>query len=362
MLSVLLVALAAAQPAPEPDASRWLASVEYVNWWIRRGFAPAMVTTSSPASQGILDRPDTRVLYGDYRLETRHGDSFAGTRFAVEWQSAGGSFGVEGRAFFLERDSTYTKLRYQSDQLWALSYIDAATGREASEVFAGPDPKRGTLQGGFVGYSRIEWFGQEVNAVLPLLEDETWSLDLLAGLRFFQMRDRFNETATSYLLPEKSHLFSVVDNIRTGNSFYGGQLGLRGEARWGRAYVQARAAIALGGDDQLVRTWGQRIDHTPQRRLVIDHGLYVQQGNTGSFSRGHFDAAGEIAINVGWEFTAWLRGYVGYTFLYWADPLRAAKQIDRVVNLAQPATRPGVPFAGDALWAQGVNVGLETRW
>ncbi len=363
MLPALLVALALSQaPAPDADPSPWTASVEYVAWWIRRGFVPAIVTTGPPASRGLLDQPGTSILFGDERLETRHDDRFFGTRFALEWREPCAAFGLEGRAFFLERDSTYFKIKPTSDRLLALSYIDAATGKQASEIIAGPDPSRGLLWGGFVGYSRIELFGEEANVTMPLLGDEAWTVDALAGARFFQMRDRFHETSTSRTMPDKAHLFGVVDNIRVGNAFYGGQLGLRGEARWGRLFVQGRTAIALGADDQLVRTWGQRIDHDPQRRLEIPHGLYIQEGNTGSFSRWHFDAAGEVAVNAGWAFTDWLRGYVGYTFLYWADPLRAGKQVDRVVDLAQPAARPGVPFAGDALWAQGVNVGLEARW
>ena len=60
------------------EVSPWTASVEYVNWWLRRGYAPPALTTSSPASQGILDRPDTHVLYGDDRLETRHHDRLRG--------------------------------------------------------------------------------------------------------------------------------------------------------------------------------------------------------------------------------------------------------------------------------------------
>jgi hypothetical protein len=69
-----------------------------------------------------------------------------------------------------------------------------------------------------------------------------------------------------------------------------------------------------------------------------------------------------VGVNVGYRFTDWLRGSVGYTFLYWADPLRAAGQVDRIVNLQQPAARPGIPFATDAFWAQGLSAGLEFRW
>lgn len=364
MLTALLVGLVASQPvAPQADTN-WTVSTEYVVWFIRRGYVPVILTTSTPASQGLLDRPDTRIVYGDERLETRHWDRFIGTRFAVEWRDPDELFGFEGRAFFLERDSTYFTLKQRSDVLWALSYVDANTGREASEIVSGPDPVRGPLWGGFVGYSRVELFGQEANVVVPLMSDDTCSVDLLAGARFLQMRDRYHHTATSFVLPDKAQLYGVVDNYRTGNAYYGGQLGLRGEYRWGRLYAQGRAVVGLGADDQLQRTWGQRVDHNPQRRIQEERGLYVQPSNTGSYSRWHFDGVAEAAGNVGVDLTCWLRGFVGYTFLYWADPLRAAKQVDRVVNQGQPAgpAHPAIQFRGDALWAHGVNFGLEARW
>jgi hypothetical protein len=359
MLAVLLAGLIAAQPAvEEPPAPNWFVSAEYVYWWLRRGYAPPILTTGPPGSRGILGQPGTSVVYGDERLQTRHQDQFIGTRFAVEWLPASSPVGVEGRAFFLERDSTYFTLKQRSDRLLALSYFDAAANREASLIVAGPDPERGLLWGGFVGYSRIELFGEEVNAVVPLAREEGWALDLLAGARFLQMRDRYHHTASNWVLPEKQVLWGLHDRYGIHNAFYGGQLGLRGECQVERFFIQARAALALGADAQLVRTWGERVHHTPQERVVTKHGLFVQPGNTGHYRNCNFDGVGEVAVNAGYQIFGWLRGYVGYTFLYWADPMRAAEQVDRVVN--QP--RPAIPFKGDAFWAQGWNVGLEARW
>jgi hypothetical protein len=274
---------------------------------------------------------------------------------------------VEARAFFLERDSTYFKAVSDGSVLLALPYFNAVTGQPDSRIIAGPDPTRGLLSGAFVGYSRIEWFGEELNAVLPLTAGDGWRLDLLAGLRFFQMRDRFNETNTSRSVPDGgATLWGLTDNIRVGNAYYGGQVGLSGERSFGRLFVQARGTIGIGGDDELVRTFGGKLYQTPLVRITTPTGLFVQPSNSGSFSRGHFDGAGEAAINVGYRLTSWARLSVGYTFLYWADPLRAGDQIDTVVNHGQMTTpvpaRPVVPFKGDALWAQGVNVGVELRW
>jgi hypothetical protein len=351
------------EPACSPD--RLIVGGDYLMWWLREGRVPAILTTGDPASQGRLGDPSTRIVYGDQRLDTRHDDRFFGGRVNLEWTSSAAGIGVEGRAFFLERDSTYFKTVSNGDTLLALPFTNALTNQPDSLLVAGEDRRRGPLSGGFVGYSRIEWFGEEVNAVLPLSGPEGWRLDLLAGARFLQMRDRFNQTSVSRSL-DMTTLYSAMDNFRVGNAFYGGQVGLRGERQWGRCFLQVRGTIALGADDQLVRTFGESIFQTPQVRMVTPSGLFVQPSNSGSWSRCHFDGAGEVGINAGYQVTRHVRVLVGYTFILWADPLRAGDQVDAVVNPRQTGTtsgdRPTVPFKGDTLWAQGVNLGLELCW
>ena len=347
-------------PVPEAEAPASVLRVtgEYLTWWIREGQFPAVLTTSSPASQGILGQPDTRVLYGDQRLETRHQDRFVGGRISADWMDGSGEFGVEGRAFFLERDSTYFKaVDTNGSRLLALSYVDAATGREASRLVSGPDPQRGLLSGGFVGYSRIEWFGEEANFVLPFVSGDAWRVEFLGGARFLQMRDRYHDTATSRSYPDTAaHLYGLTDNYRVANAFYGAQIGARGEAEFGRFFVQARGTLALGGDAQKLTTFGESIDQTPAFRHVTPVGLLIGPNNTGDYSRGAVDGVGEVGANVGYQLTRRLRVTAGYTLIAWFDPLRAGDQVDRVAN------RAGFSFKGETTWVQGVSAGLETRW
>ena len=342
---------------PVAEVSPWKISGEYLVWWIREGTSPAVLTTSSPASQGLLGQPDTKVVYGDRRLETRHGDRFVGGRGTLDWMDTTGEFGFEGRAFFLERDSTYFKT-YNGDgsRLLALSYIDGATGKEASRIVSGPDPQRGLLAGGFVGYSRIEWFGEEANGVLPLAREEDWQVDLLAGARFMQMRDRYHQTESSRILPAHTILYGVTDNYRIANAFYGAQVGARGEARYDRFFVQARGTIALGGDAQRIRTFGETIYQTPQVRVATPYGLLVGPNNAGDHSRAAIDGVGEVGVNVGYQLNQRLRVMAGYTFIAWFDPIRAGDQVSRVANQA------GYAYKGETLWVQGVSMGLEARW
>src|SRR5262245_9971556 len=135
-----------------PD-DRWSVRGEYLFWWLREGRVPPLLTTSSFASRGVLDQPDTTVLYGD-KLETRHHDRFIGTRLTAEgWLDAGHTLGVEARAFFLERDSTYFRATSAGDRLLAIPYVNAQDGRPTSAIVAGPTPD-GLRNGGFNGYSR----------------------------------------------------------------------------------------------------------------------------------------------------------------------------------------------------------------
>src|SRR5262249_44074880 len=209
--------------------------VEFVLWWLREGRVPPLLTTSSTASAGILGRPDTHVLYGDQRLETRHGDRFNGTRIDLGyWLDDEHALGLEVSAFFLERDSTHFKAVSDGSQVLARPFVDAVTGSPVSEVIAGPS-RFGLRNGGFVGYSRVEFFGEEANVVTPLLVGDAGRLEGLAGLRFLQMRDRVDLTAAGHPVEMPSTLLGPTDDFRVEAEFYGGQGGPPGGPVPGRS-------------------------------------------------------------------------------------------------------------------------------
>jgi Putative beta barrel porin-7 (BBP7) len=354
---------------------RLYGQLEYVLWWLREGRVPPLLTTSSPTSAGRLGEPDTRVLYGDDRLETRHGDRFNGARFTVGWWlNDGQDLAIEADGFFLERDSTYFKAVSAGEMLLARPYFDAQTGASLSKIIAGPDPAPGRVfsdlarSGGFVGYSRVELFGQQLNLILPLWQDATCRVDLLGGARFLQMRDRLDLTAAGHEGSNQVDEFGLTDHFRVDDRFYGGQLGLRGEAKLGSWFVNLRGTAALGGTEQVVRAFGETIFQTPLLRTVQPYGLAVLPSNTGHFTRTDLDAVFEVGANVGYQFGPHFRVFAGYTFLYWNNPIRAGDQVDLSVNASQlrggqggPA-RPSIPFHEDPFWAQGLNAGLEFRW
>jgi hypothetical protein len=349
-------------------SNRWIFGGEYLIWWLREGHLPTALTTSSVASQGLLGQPDTRILYGDDRIETRHGDRFVGGRVTLGyWFNTEQTLGIEGDAVFLERDSTYFSTSSDGSVLLARPYFNALDGSPQSIVIAGMGP-RGLLSGGFNGYSRIELFTQQLNLVTPLFDSPGVRLELLAGARFLQMRDRTDLTASSKVLPQGAVVLGLADHLRAHDFFYGGQLGIRGEVTRGRWFVNARAEFALGGNDEQERNFGQTLFASPFQRISQPFGLAVQPSNSGTFDRTVVNGVYEVGLNAGCRFWGDNRLFVGYTLLMWDSPIRAGDQVDLGVNPTQlsgplvgPA-RPSVPFREDFFWAQGVNIGLEFRW
>jgi hypothetical protein len=366
----LLTALPVGAQAPLPPDNeaappeRWYVSGEYLVWWLREARLPPTLTTSSVAFQGVLGRGDTRVLYGDDRLQTRHDDRFVGTRLALGyWLDDEHDLAIEAGGFFLERDSTYFKAVSNGSTILARPYINALDGSPASEVIAGPGPA-GVIAGGFNGYSRVELFGEEINGVMPLLEEPGFRLDFLAGVRFLQMRDRTDLTSTGKLLPDQAILIGLTDHYRAADQFYGAQAGLRGEYTVGRWFMNARGEAALGGTAQTVRAFGDRTYQAPTLKVVTPYGLTVQPSNSGTFHNADVDSVFEMGVNAGYRFNDHLRLFAGYTFLAWTNPVRSGDQVDLVVNpnpSSGPA-RPAIAFREDFFWAQGVNVGLDVRW
>src|SRR5262249_5227262 len=107
---------------------------------------------------------------------------------------------------------------------------------------------------------------------------------------------------------------------------------------------------------------------TPQEKVVTPYGLAVQSSNAGRFTHADFAVVSQAGLNVEYRLTECVRVFTGYTFLWWANALRAGDQIDLVVNRAQLGVSPPGPsrpvllYHTDDFWAQGFNAGLELTW
>jgi hypothetical protein len=127
----------------------------------------------------------------------------------------------------------------------------------------------------------------------------------------------------------------------------------------------------VGNNHELLDVSGATTSAVPGMATVTRAGgLLALASNSGHFSRDHTVVIPEVGLKVGYEVTAGLRVYAGYSVLYWGEVARAGSQIDPNVNprLMPPVTspvgplRPAARFEDSGFWAQGINLGLELRY
>lgn len=379
---------------------------EYLLWWVRDRALPPLVTTSAAqASLGVLDQPDTRVLYGgNVGGQTRSGGRFT---LGVDWalRDACGhpdSQGtVEAVFFFLGRQDNGFNASSDGTPVLARPFFNVVTGTQFSEQVAnlqvgtippGPGPRPGFARA-FIGSIAVDnpsrVYGGELNVTLDSMfirdgTEDGW-LQGLVGFRYLGLvesltvRENLTLPATAaagvVLLPETA--IQITDQFRTNNHFYGPQLGFKTGYRIGVVSMRLAGKVALGWMNQQVEIDGSNTntvrDIATGQLLpptTTASGLLAQPTNIGRFERTRFAVVPEGTVDLGWNVLANLRLSVGYNFLYASSVVRPGDVIDLNVDPrfrsggAAPtdATRPALVFRNSDLWLQGLTFGMDLRY
>jgi len=342
---------------------------------------------------GALGQTGTSVLF-----DGSHDDSKprSGGRFTGGfWLDPCRTVGVEASYFFLgTRTNQFVAASdaRAGSLMIARPFFDVITGTQNAQLVAFPALATGTniLTATGIGIasgdihvasnSRLQ--GAEINALCGLCSGCNYWVQLLGGFRYLNLEEGIAISETSRInpaLPLGSPFFggstiSISDRFDTRNHFYGGQIGLRGEARSGRMFVEIQSKVALGVTHQIVDISGTTAITPPGgEATVIPVGFLASSSNSGRFSRDRFAVVPEVGVNAGVLLTPHLRAFVGYNFLYWSSVVRPGDQIDLGLNGAQiptdsrydPTARPARPNAGlrdTGMWVQGISFGLEMRY
>ncbi|HMC65633.1 MAG TPA: BBP7 family outer membrane beta-barrel protein [Gemmataceae bacterium] len=360
--------------SPGEHVCRWYGSAELLLWWTKGQHMPPLVTTSSAASAGILGAPDTVVLFGGSVADR---SMQPGGRFTIgRWFGPCQNWALETTYFFLSDDPINFSVTSDRFPVLARPFFNINTGTEFSEVIASP----GLARGAVAVYAPMQFWGIELNARKPIYNDCCWKLDVLAGFRHLELNEGLHVTEGILVDPAVPGFggdsILVTDRFNTRNNFYGGQLGLLTEWRRGRWSLDARWKVALGATHEVVNITGAQLVTPPGGSTsVFVGGLDALPSNIGRHDRTRFAVVPEVGVNLGFNFTPWLRGFLGYNFLYWSNVVRPGEQIDREINVRQipgpnfptggsntTVARPTVPFKSTDFWAHGVNLGLELKY
>ncbi len=355
-----------------PDGRVWL-SAELLLWWTRGQHLPPLVTASPAGTPrelaGVL-LPGTLVLAGN---ENVNDDLRAGMRLrSGVWFDECQTCGLDGSFFFLGRDDDHRSFNCFDFPVLARPFFNAATGAPDSELVCLP----GVITGSVTVDTSSRFWGADANLRKNLCCACDYRIDGLAGYRYLHLTDSVivteNLSATSTTNPTVpvGTGFLVQDQFQSKNEFNGGQVGLAGEYRSGRWYVDARGLVALGNTHSEVTIGGATQISVPGGPTTVSPGgLLALPTNIGRYSSDQFSVVPEASLSLGYQLGGGIRAFVGYTFLYWSNVRRAGDQIDLVVNPTQipPGTLVGAPrpaflARNTDFWAQGISLGVEARY
>jgi hypothetical protein len=362
---------------------------EYLYWRTKSMNVPPLVTTSTNQEDlGVIGQLTTQVLLGG---SIRPDDQSGGRFYLGTFLDPCHLWAIEGNYFFLSQGSRNYNFSSLGTPLLARPFFNVDDNSEdAQQVANEPLPDVFPLEGSVDIRLTTDLHGAELNLIRNLCYGsnpawcKTYHVDFLFGYRYLNLRESLTITE-NLRVPETTTIqtpdgpitiledtrFIVHDAFRTENTFHGGQIGLRGEMRWGNWIFDGRAKIAFGTTNSRADINGYTITSIPGQPADQEvGGLLALPTNIGSYRRDEFSIVPELGVNIGYQLCSWCRVYVGYTAIYWTNVVRPGDIIDRGVNptqlpgatgLSGPA-RPAFTFRDSTFWVQGVNVGIELRY
>jgi hypothetical protein len=352
-------------------------------WWIKDGPSHyPFLTTSPPASAGILGANGTTVLFGgsDFDFGT-----FSGLRLTVGGLDPSGSIGMEGSAFLLERRAIGFQATSSAigGPILARPFISqvpqgfptlAPLAPPLGSQFSTTALVPGLPTTLFQATVTTRLWGGEANLTTGRLGDADGNLRLLAGFRYLDLYERIDDAINFFAVMsqgnDKAGSFGrQTEEFHTRSQFYGGQVGAQAETRMGRLFVNLTGKVALGSSHEVNTINGVQVLTPPPGGgpiSILPNALFAKVSNMGRSKADAFAVVPEVNLNVGYAVNDNIMAYVGYEFLYWSDVIRPGDQIDPNVNTLFPinigAPFPARKFDHTDFWAHGVNFGLALRF
>lgn len=350
---------------------------DYLLWWVRKRQIPPLVSQGSldDLFPGALGSPGSRAFLGPGSADNAN---HSGARFTLlYWLDQDHNVGLDGSLTVLEQRTARLAAGGFGDVdnfFLARPFFNPNTGIQDADPLVVPGVQAGslavTMPRRFLGAETNLRLSQDVSAL------SSYRMTLLAGARFLFLDEKLLISEGVIDLPDinnnPGNITTISDNFVTYNRFYGGQLGLEMESRFGPLRLTLTGKVAVGVTSEVIKISGTTLVTEPGGPVTLDptRGLLAQPTNVGRFTRNQFAAVPEVGLNLAWEFNEHLRVSLGYTFLYWTDVARPGDQIDTTVNIgavAAPAQfgtspRPGVPFHTTGFWAQGLTAGVQVSY
>ena len=244
----------------------------------------------------------------------------------------------------------------------------------------------GLLAGGAFLATGSRLSGADLFVVRNLAYCPNYSFDFLGGGKYLDLDEYLEITQVTRPIGEGvvvlnnvrfggdgGPALTVADRFRTRNQFWGGVLGLRGEYRFGPAFVNLTIKGGVGNNRQTVDIDGFSEVAVPGVPRLPSGLLAVQGANRGRLVSNRLSVISEVGAQVGVQVTRHVRVTIGYDLLYLEDVARPGDQIDPIINprllptstsfgSVSGLTSPIRTQARDDWYAHGVRIGMELQY
>lgn len=363
------VAQADASRMAFPQPGEWRLGVEALRWRFKESPIPVPLVTD-----GYVGRPDTKTFLGGQDLDT---GGNPGLRLSGDYV-LDGRRGLEANVFHFKSRATDAGVsssgRLGSTDL-ILPYLDAVTRTETGTEISYAPLYSGTAREELANDLR----GAEFNGTWALAPVGAWKVDLIGGLRYWRLHEKYRFTTSSpFIPPHPQDIWETTDEFDTANSFYGAQGGLRARFDEGAFFAHATVKVALGAMVQRARIDGSLVtndftNYGPTQ--VYAGGYFALPTNMGQHERTVFAAVPEAGLNLGYRISPAATVFAGYSLVYASRVIRPGNQVNRTINTTQsvahtedPDARlsgpaePSYRYAESRFWSQGLNVGFAWRF
>jgi hypothetical protein len=362
-----------AYPYPPPRAvytdpanpGFWM-GVDALVWWVKNQPVPSTLVTTGPAAAGAdaggLGVPGTVPLGGPINYGSLGGFQL----FAGGWFTPAHTFGMDGSLFALSTRAAGWSVIDRSGT-GAVVINEPVAGAPFFTQVSAPGVSTGVVS--VVSTTRL--VGGDLNLLYNAYRGDGWNLTLLGGFKALELRETLNVVADSGLFVTTTYTdnlgnvlasagpgssVTVADHFLTRNQFYGGQVGARLQFLGGRWSFDATGKLALGGVHQTVSVSGDTAVFPNGGSPVFLSGGNYATIQSGQYSANRFAAVPSLQLRLGYQFTPFLRGTIGYNFTYLSSVVRPGDQID---NTFDGVRHPLVPMTTSGYWAQGITLGLQ---
>lgn len=315
------------------EANPFYGRLEYLYW-----------KTSNPAPSGTVFQSFSvplvgqRTLTGAINLNDVHTDYEMGLR-ALIGRNISENFGVELGGLWVYPG---TDLKVLFSQPAGTS----TTGTPTNKVDVILTPTGDVLGQANMSFRNRYW-GTEANGRWHLMNNRVWTVDGLAGARYFDYAERL---AFGYNLTNPSSAAgNRVERFETNNHMIGGQVGSDVQlAVIEYVSLQMISRAAVLGNIQNVTVKGP----------AAGMGRFTNWSNLGSHNTGSASILLETTPSFVVHLTPDITFQAGYTIIWLNNIMRAHEQLD----LNQVGKSPLISFKTDDLFITGFSFALTANW